>query len=336
MHPLSKRSVPVVLSMIFLLLPAAGWSQARKAAKYPAKPTDLIVAAAPGAGTDTVARMVAGYASKRFGVPVNVVNVTGASGVTGTLQVMRAAPDGYNLLVDGNFTSSFMFATRTDLPAKLEDRTFVARVTTDYVYFFCNAGTGWKTLEEALQSARSRPEEFRWGAGLYGSTPMFTQIDLFLAAGMNMEKIKKTRMVVFEKGNAPSMQACITGDVQFAVGMSADVASLLATKRVRVLAVNAPGRTKEYPDVPTTKELGYPEADLMPWYGISGPKGLPEPVVKAWDDLIRGAAKDPEAQAAAAKALKTWRYLPPAEYKASILKEYEQIISVASALGIRR
>jgi len=331
-----KKSAPAVLCILFLFLPVVGWSQARKAVKYPIKPIDLIVAFAPGAGTDVVARLVAGYATKKFGVPVNVVNVTGASGVTGMLQVLRAAPDGYTLLMDGNVTSSFMFAARTDLPLKLEDRTYIARVSTDFVYFFCNAETGWKTLEDALQFARSRPGDFRWGAGAYGSTPMFTQIDLFMAAGIDMEKIKKTRMVVFEKGNAPSMQACITGDVQFAVGMSADISSLLATKRVRILAVNSPERTKEYPDVRTTKELGYPEADLMPWYGISGPKGLPNPVIKAWDDLIRGAANDPDAQAAAAKALKVWRYLPPADYKASILKEYEQIISVATALGIRR
>ena len=66
------------------------------------------------------------------------------------------------------------------------------------------------------------------------------------------------------------------------------------------------------------------------------PTGLPEHVVKAWDDLIRGTPGHPEAQALAAKAMKVWRYLPPDEYKTSILKEYEQTISVATALGIRR
>jgi tripartite-type tricarboxylate transporter receptor subunit TctC len=335
MHTLLKRKVGVVLCIV-LLLASAGWSQEKKATKYPTQPIDLIVPWAPGGGCDMSARVVAAYATKKLGVPVNVVNVTGASGVTAMMQVLKTSPDGHTLLMDGNVTSSFMFAARTDLPVTIEDRTYMARATTDWAYFFANVDTGWKTLEDALNFIRSRPEEFRWGAGAYGSSPMFSQVDLFMAAGINMDKIKKTRMVVFEKGNAPSMQACVTGDVQFAMGQAADVASMLATKRIRVLVVNAPERTKEYPDIPTTKELGYPEADLMVWYGVSGPQRLPDYIIKTWDDLVRGAMNDPEAQAGATKARKAWAYLPAAEYKAYVLKEYQRMIPIATALGLRK
>jgi tripartite-type tricarboxylate transporter receptor subunit TctC len=91
------------------------------------------------------ARLLAPYAVKKLGVPVNVVNVSGASGVTGMLQALKATPDGYSLLYDGNSVSSMMFGTRTDLPLKLEDRIFINRTTTDNWYFFCNIKTGWKT-----------------------------------------------------------------------------------------------------------------------------------------------------------------------------------------------
>jgi tripartite-type tricarboxylate transporter receptor subunit TctC len=93
---------------------------------------------------------------------------------------------------------------------------------------------------------------------------------------------------------------------------------------------------ERHADIPTTKELGYPEANSVTWFGLSGPKGLPDYVVKTWDDLVRGTMSDPEAQAAANKALKTWAYLPPGEFKTFVLKEYEQIISVATSLGIRK
>lgn len=335
MYPSWKRTVCAALVAIFILA-GAGWTQEKKSVPYPTKPIDLIVPWAPGGGTDMSARVVAAYGTKKLGVPVNVVNVTGASGITGMMQVLKARPDGNTMLMDGNVTSSFMFATRTDLPMKIEDRTYIARATTDYVYFFANTDTGWKTLEDAMKALRSRPEEFRWGAGAYGSSPMFSQVNLFIAAGVDMDKIKKTKMVVFEKGNAPALQACVTGDVQFAMGQAADVESMLATKRTRVLAVNAPERTKEFPDVPTAKELGYPEAKMVIWYGVSGPKGLPDYVIKKWDDLIKGAMSDPEAQAAATKARKAFAYLPAAEYKAYALEEYQQIIPVAVALGIRK
>ncbi len=335
MHTFLKQVVMIAWSAT-LLWPAVGWSQEKKVVKYPTKPVDLIVAWAPGGGADMSARVVAPYAAKKFGLPVNVVNVSGASGVTGMLQALRAAPDGYTMFYDNNTTSSMMFATRPDLPLKLEDRTFIARTMTDYWYFFCNVKTGWKTLEDALQVIRSRPEEFTWAAGAYGSAPMFALVNLFTAAGISVDRIKKTRMVVFEKGLAPSMQACITGDVQFTGGTRADVATMVSTGRVRVLATNAPERTKEYPDIPTTKELGYPKADFMSWFGICGPKGLPDSLVRTWDELMRGAMSDSEAQAAATKALKTWNYLPPTEFKAAVLKEHDQIISIATALGIRK
>ena len=102
------------------------------------------------------------------------------------------------------------------------------------------------------------------------------------------------------------------------------------------MATNEPERTRDYPYIPTTKELGYPNVDIASWFGITGPKALPDAIVKSWDDLVCGAMNDPEAQAAAAKAMKTWSYLPPQEFRAYVLKEYEKIVFAATALGIRK
>jgi len=318
---------------VMVLLSAAGGAFGQT---YPTKPIQLIVPWAPGAGCDLSARVVAPYATKKWGVSVNVLNVTGASGVTGMLQALNARPDGYTLLMDGNVTSSFMFATRTDLPLKIEDRVYAAMATAEPGYFFANTSTGWKKLEDAIQFLKTKPEQFVWGAGAYGSSPMFSQVDLFTAAGVSMDTIKKSKMVVFEQGNAPSMQACVTGDVQFAWGQAPNVPSLLATGRIVVLGVNSPERTKEYPNIPTTKEAGYPDAKMVVWYGISGPKGLPDNVVKAWDTLLKGAASDPDGQDLAAKAKRIWSYASSADYKAYVMKEYEKMIPIATALGLRQ
>jgi tripartite-type tricarboxylate transporter receptor subunit TctC len=269
-------------------------------------------------------------------VSVNVVNVPGASNVTGMLQALNASPDGYTLLMDGSVTSSFMFASRTDLPLKLEDRVFVAMATGEYSYFFANINTGWTKIEDAIQSMKAKPEQFVWGAGVYGGSPMFAEVDLFLAAGVTMSTIKKSKMVIFEKGNAPTMQACVTGDVQFVQGVGANVESLLATGRIVVLATSSPERTKEYPNVRTAKEAGYPDATMVIWYGISGPKGLPDNVVRAWENLLKGAASDPEAQALAAKTKGNWSYKSSVDYKAYVMKEHAKTIPVATALGLRQ
>ncbi len=326
------RFTGVVLCVVVLLSVAGGaFGQT-----YPTKPVELIVPWAPGSGCDMSARLVAAYAAKKWGVSVNVLNVTGASGVTGMLQVLNARPDGYTLLMDGNVTSSFMFASRTDLPVKIEDRVYAAMATSDPAYFFANTKTGWKKLEDAIQFLKTKPEQFVWGAGAYGSSPMYSQVELFTAAGVSMDTIKKSKMVVFEKGNTPSLQACIVGDVQFCRGEAGNVESLLATGRIVVLGVNSPERTKDHPNVPTTKEAGYPDARMVLWYGISGPKGLPDTVVKTWDTLLKGASSDPDGQALAAKSMRNWSYASPADYKAYVMKEYTKMIPIATALGLRQ
>ena len=331
-----KRLAYPVVALLVVLSGLACAPGAAETPKYPTKPVDLIVPWAPGGGADQSARMVAAYASKKWGVPVNVLNVTGASGVTGMLQALNAAPDGYTLLMDGNVTSSFMYAVRTDLPLGIDDRTYLVTATADPVYYFANTSTGWKTLKDAVEALRAKPADFAWGAGAYGSTPMFSQVDLFTAAGISMDDIKKSKMVVFSGGNAPSIQACITGDVVMCMGQAPDVPSVLATGKIVVLGNNSPQRTKEYPDTPTTAEAGYPKANLVVWYGISGPKGLPDYVVKAWDTLLKGAPADPDGQAEATKNKKAWWYQSSADYVKYVKAENEKMIPVATALGIRQ
>lgn len=329
-----KRSL--IMCGVLSLVSLGSAYGAAHSVKYPNKPITLIASFAPGSAVDMSARVVAAYATKKWGVTVNVQNVIGASGVTGTLQVLNAKPDGYTLLLETATQSSFLFATQTNLPMKIDGRDYVAMVTTDPMYFFANTGTGWKTLKDAINFLQTKPEQFAWGAGAYSSYPMLSQVRLFNVGGVTMETIKKSKMVVFQKGNAPSIQACITGDVQFAMGWTYDVSSVLATGKVAVLAVNAPERTKDFPNIPTTKELGYADAILVPWYGISGPKGLPNNVVKAWNNLLKDAASDPVGQAEAAKAKKIWTYLPDAEFKAHVMNEYEKTIPIATALGLRK
>lgn len=331
---MKRLAYPVVA--ILVVLASLACTPATQVPKYPTKQIDLIVPWAAGGGADQSARMTAAYASKKFGQTVNVVNVVGASGVTGMLQALNSAADGYTLLMDGNVTSSFMYATRTDLPLKIEDRTYAAMATADPMYFFANTSTGWKTLKDAIDALKAKPDSFSWGAGAYGSSPMFTQVDLFTNAGITMDTIKKTKMVVFAAGNAPSIQACIAGDVQFATGQAPDVATVLATGRIVVLGTNAAAKTKEYPNIPTTTDAGFPNAKTIVWYGISGPKGMPDYVVSAWDTLLKGAAADPDGQAEATKNKKNWNYLSQKDYLAYVLAEYQKMIPVATDLGIRQ
>ena len=95
-----RKEILAIVSCFALLLGAGTLAQAAQDQKYPTKPIDLIAPYAPGGGLDTSARLIASYVSKKFGVPVNVVNVTGASGVIGMTQVLKSKPDGYTMLLE--------------------------------------------------------------------------------------------------------------------------------------------------------------------------------------------------------------------------------------------
>lgn len=302
------------------------------AAQYPARPVTIIVPYAPGGGSDLSARLIAGYAAKRFGKPVNVVNVVGASGITGTMQMLNSAPDGYTLMIDGTSNTSFLAASRTDLPFKLEDRTWLGRWIGDPMYYMFSASTPFKNLKEAMDYAKAKPSEYSWGAGAHGSQSMFHGLSLLNDASVDPTK---TKMLVFPEGMAPSVQAVLAGTVMEAGAMATDVAKLLPTGKVKVLGVATFERTKQYPEVPTAKEQGFPNATLLSWYGLSGPKGLAAEAVEGWTKLAQEAAKDPEFHAMADKQSKPLSFMAPKEHMEYVLKESRSLTALAVKAGLR-
>ena len=310
------------------MLPGAGGRAA-----YPNKPIELVVPFAPGGGVDLSARLVAAYAAKKWGQPVNVVNMTGASGMTGLLHVLKGSTDGYSLIMDGNVTSSLLAASRSDMPMSLDERTYMGRATIDPLYYMTYVDSPYRTLKDAMDAAKSDPASFTWGAGAFGSSPMFAQLKLFKAAGL---PIDQTKMVVFEQGNAPSLQALAGGNVLFGIGSAADVATFQATGKVRVLGTSALQRTKEYPDVPTAAEQGYTGADFLLWYSLSGPPKLQSQVVDAWEKLLAEAAKDPAFLEEAEKSKRIISYIPGAEVRKYVEDEYNAFLPLARETGIRK
>jgi tripartite-type tricarboxylate transporter receptor subunit TctC len=236
-------------------------------------------------------------------------------------------------MIDGTSNTSFLAASRADLPFKLEDRTWIGRWIGDPMYYMYNASTPFKTLKEAMDFARVKPSEYAWGAGAQGSQSMFHGLSLLDNAGVDP---MKTKMVVFPEGMAPSVQAVLAGTVMHAGAMATDVAKLLPTGKVKVLGVATQERTKQYPDVPTAKEQGFPNASLLSWYGLSGPKGLAAEAMEAWTKLAQEAAKDPEFHALADKRNKPLSFMGAKEHLEYVLNESKNITELAKKVGLRK
>jgi tripartite-type tricarboxylate transporter receptor subunit TctC len=330
---LGKKWMALLLALALGVMASLLATGSSPAAQYPARPITMIVPYAAGGGSDLSARLIAAYAAKKFGKPVNVVNVVGASGITATLQMLGASPEGYTLMIDGTSNTSFLAASRTDLPFKLEERVWLGRWIGDPMYYMFNASTPFKNLKDAMDFAKAKPVEYTWGAGAQGSQSMFHGLSLLDEAGVDP---MQTKMVVFPEGMAPSVQAVLAGTVMEAGAMATDVAKLLPTGKVKVLGVATFERTKQYPDVPTAKEQGFPNATLLSWYGLSGPKGFAPEAMEAWTKLAQEAARDPEFQAMAEKQNKPLSFMGAKEHMEYVLTESKNITALAIKVGLRK
>jgi tripartite-type tricarboxylate transporter receptor subunit TctC len=321
-----RISLTVTLT-IALLAAAAGGQPA-----YPTRPVEIIVAFAPGGGADVAARLVAAYASKKWGQPVNVVNMPGASGLTGTLRALNARPDGYTLLLEPHATASMMFAVDSNVPFKMDGKTPIALITLDPVVYTVKYDSPWKSLQEVAAGAKANPRAFRYAVAGRGAVATFSVGQFLFQTGI---PIAETSRVAFS-GGAPAITALAGGHVDFAGQQWSESAGLIQGKKVRAIAVVHPTRLPGLEDVPTMKEAGFPDLDVVGWQGLSGPPGLAAPIVQAWSALIEEASKDPAFLEQAARLNKVMAYKGPDAFWQFQQDELKRYLPLATRMGLRK
>ena len=299
---------------------------------YPTRPVDLIVGFAPGGGTDVTGRLIAAYASRKWGQPVNVVNMPGASGMAAVLHVLNASPDGYTLLVDAHGVSSMRFAVQSDVPFKMDAKTPIALVSLDPVIYTVKYDSPWKSLRDVAAAAKANPRAFRYALGGIAGVASFSIAQFLYAAGV---PVADTNRVVFS-GGYPAITALAGGHVDFAGQQWSDSADLINARKLRGLAVVHAARLPDLPDIPTAKEVGFPDLDVVGWHGLSGPPSLPVHVVAKWAALVEEASKDPAFLEQALKANKVIAYKGPAAFWQFQEEELKKYLPLAIQLGIRK
>jgi tripartite-type tricarboxylate transporter receptor subunit TctC len=299
---------------------------------YPTRPVELVVGFAPGGGADVAGRLVAAYAAKKWGQPVNVVNMPGASGITATLHVLNARPDGYTLFTDVHAVASMLFAVQSDVPFKMDAKTPIALVTLDPVVYTVKEDSPWKSLADVAAAARANPRAFRYGLGGIAGVASFSVSQFLYGAGV---PVPDTNRVVFT-GGAPAVTALAGGHVDFAGQQWSESAGLILGRKIRGLAVVHPTRLPGLPDIPTAKEAGFPDLDVVGWQGISGPPRLPAHVVARWVALLEEAAQDPAFLEAALKVNKVVAYRGPEPFWRFQEEELKKYLPLATRLGIRK
>ncbi|MCX7161074.1 MAG: tripartite tricarboxylate transporter substrate binding protein, partial [Proteobacteria bacterium] len=234
---------------------------------FPNKPIRLIAPFPPGGEIDLVARGLGQKMTESMGQPVVVENVAGAAGAIGSERVAKSAPDGYTILLGATTTHAINPALNANLAYDaLKDFTPISLVTTIPHVLVVNAAVPATTLAEFVKLAKSKP-------GLpYGSAGNGSPHHLAGALFANLAGFEATHVPY--KGVGPSIADLISGQISFmSVGVTAADPHVKSGK-VRPLALAAPARLPGY-DVPTYGEQGYKGFEVMAWYAVFAPAGLP-------------------------------------------------------------
>jgi tripartite-type tricarboxylate transporter receptor subunit TctC len=289
--------------------------------KYPSRPIEIIVPFNAGGSTDLTARITAAYLSKKWNIPVNVVNKPGGNTVPACFEVHRSKPDGYTLLADGNGSASMLQNAVKNLPFKVMDRTFIAITMLIPDVILVPANSPFKTLKDVEVSVKKSPENWTW-TSLGGTSPVDFVIRQFLKA-VNVN-VSKTKPVIFTGGSQAVVQVA-GGHVMVGVASVSSVLPAVKAGTIRVLAICDKTRNSNLPDVPTTAELGYPSVNANQWVGISGPPNLPLTIINQWDKALQELLKDEETIAKLKNIGARPFYHNMEEAKAFVAKEEEEV-----------
>ena len=268
-------------------LVALGAPPAAQAA-YPERPITIIVPWAAGGGTDATGRIIASLMERELGVPVNVVNRTGGSGVVGHSAIATAPPDGYTLGVVTVEINMMHHQGLTDLT--YEAYTPLAQYNFDPAGLQVAADSEWATAQDVLDAVKAEsPGTYKASGTGQGGIWHLALAGMLGAAGLQPDAVQW----VPSQGAAPGLQDLVAGGVDIVPSSVPEAQSLIEAGRVKSLAVMAEERNPAFPDVPTLQEATGLDWTMGAWRGIAGPEGLPQEAV---DKLVPTLQKIYESQ----------------------------------------
>lgn len=265
-----RTSLSRLGAAILALALAAGPALAQK---YPDRPVTLIVPWAAGGGTDTVARIFAALYEKEIGQPVNVVNRTGGSGVVGHSAIQTATPDGYTIGFGTSEITYFKTVGLADITPDSFD--LISRVSTLPAGLTVKADGPYKTAADVIAAMKAQPKGTLSSSGSGQGGPWHMAIaGLAKAAGLPADTVKW----VPSAGGAPALNDLAAGGLSMVTASPVEAKSLSEAGKVKILAVMDSQRVASFPNVPTIKEATGLDWQLVNWFCLLAPKGLPADV----------------------------------------------------------
>ena len=262
-------------------LGAGAWAQ-----DYPTRNIVLVAPFPPGGPSDTTARMIIGPMSQALGQQIIVENVTGAGGVIGTNKVAKAAPDGYTIMVSGSGTHAAAEFLHKDLPYKASDFEQIGLINLSPMVLTARAGVPADNLKDFIVYLKANEKKVTEADAGVGSIS-----NLACSVFHSVADVHPT--VASYRGTPQATMDLVAGTVDFGCNQIVNIAPHIKTGKLKAFAITGDKHSPMLPGVPTTNEAGLPQFNLTVWFGLSAPKGTPQPVVDKLNKALGVALNDP-------------------------------------------
>jgi tripartite-type tricarboxylate transporter receptor subunit TctC len=272
-----------ILGFLFLF----SWAPLGMAAGFPERPIRMIIPWSAGGGSDVLCRAFQPAFEKELGQRILIENIPAGSTKIGTMELLKAKPDGYTLLFSNEAWIPRYYAKVYDTKV-WEQMIPIGNVTSEPVAFLeVRAESPFRTWDDVVKAAKENPGKLSCGNPGVGSPLDIVFKEITEKAGINI------RYVPFA-GGGPTKIAMLGGHVDMRLCQPPEAIAMIRAGKSRGLAVSTDQRMKALPDVPTFKELGLISGDLYTLIrGVWGPPKLPSNLVNTISKMMEKATKDP-------------------------------------------
>jgi tripartite-type tricarboxylate transporter receptor subunit TctC len=260
------------------------------AQEWPSRPLTMVVPFAAGGGADLLGRILAPPLSELLGQPVTIENVGGGGGMTGSLRVSRAAPDGYQLVLGTTGThAQSQSLYKNPLYHAVTDFTPVALVAEQPILLIARKDFPAGNLVDFIAYARANQEKMQFGSAGTGSGVHLACVLLNAAIGVNIIHVPY-------RGTAPAMQDLIAGRIDYQCPVITPVVPQIQNDLVKAIATLTKKRTPILPNLATAQEQGLSDFEAYIWFAIFLPKGAPTDIAHKLQRAVTAAENLPAVQ----------------------------------------
>ena len=269
--PCTTTRLAASLCFVVTTLAGASSTQAQDATTYPNRPIRIVTPTAAGGNIDIMARALAEKLSAAWGQGVVVDPRPGANGMIAASTVAKSPADGYTILFSHSALVQNLLL-QPNPPYKLADLTPVTMLALFPIAYGVNPALGVNSLAELIALAKAKPRTLSFGSYGTGSGAHVIGAALNRAAGIDLTHVPY-------KGEVPAVTDMMSGQVSSAYGSVGYMARQVASGKVKLLVVASQARLKNFPDLPTFTEAGFPALNLPGWGGLFLPVGTPAAIV---------------------------------------------------------